>query len=271
MLSVIIPLLGEDPNLETTLRAILTNRSPCEIIIVAVGASEIIGDIARGHAAKVIRSAISQRATQMNLGAERAAGEVLLFVHADTQLPAAALDEMESALRDNRVVGGAFARRYEPTSAFLNATCFLAELRSRLFGWFLGDQAIFVRRDVFERLGGFRDYDIFEDLDFARRMRRKGRVATLRPPVTSSARRFADDGAFRRTLSDLWLTLRYICGAGPDALARETTGNLSTPPPRVHSQRDGLCPPASPRAHCKDAPYQSADLHEPADGSRLPI
>src|SRR5262245_46995647 len=100
----------------------------------------------------------------------------LLFLHADTRLPASALDRIESTLLNDRVVGGGFARRYDSNSWFLRTTCLLAGLRTRMIGWFLGDQAIFVRRGTFEKLGGFRDLELFEDLDFSMRMRQTGRV-----------------------------------------------------------------------------------------------
>ena len=218
----------------------------------------------------MILSPVSQRATQMNLGARKALGDVLLFLHADTLLPATALECIESRLRNPGVVGGAFARCYNPASAFLNATCFLGEMRSRISGWFLGDQAMFVRREVFERLGGFRDYDLFEDLDFARRMRREGRVVTLRPPVISSARRFTEDGAIRKTLSDLWLTFRYRSGVHPNQLARELNGPLLPLPPEARSQHDATYRRAFPTLHCKDEPCPSVGRSGLTDDSHLP-
>ena len=221
MFSIVIPVLHADPQLRRALSAITETDRECEVVIVAAGSIEETAELASLHRASFLVAGVCQRAAQMNLGAQTSAGDILVFLHADTLLPKGALERIESGLRDKRVIGGAFARRYEPASAFLNATCFLAELRSRMFGWFLGDQAMFVRRDVFERLGGFRNYDIFEDLDFARRMRREGRVVTLRPPVISSARRFQSDGAYRKTLADVWLTLRYVCGADPNQLALE--------------------------------------------------
>jgi len=88
-----------------------------------------------------------------------------------------------------------------------------------MIGWFLGDQAIFARRETFEKLGGFRDLELFEDLDFSMRMRQTGRVLTLSPPVISSSRRFMDRGPVLTTLLDAWLTCRYLTGTDPIALA----------------------------------------------------
>jgi GT2 family glycosyltransferase len=156
----------------------------------------------------------------MNLGANHAYGAVLFFLHADTVLPTAALDHIASSLSDNGIVGGGFARRYDSDSWFLRTTCLFADLRTRWAGWFLGDQAIFVRTETFKKLAGFRDLELFEDLDFSMRMTKTGKVTTLYPPATTSARRFQRDGAVTTTLSDLWLTCRYLAGADPNTLAR---------------------------------------------------
>jgi GT2 family glycosyltransferase len=146
----------------------------------------------------------------MNLGAQRATGGALLFLHADTLLPRSALEQITTTLTQQEVVGGAFSRRYDSPSVVLQLTCLLADWRCRWFGWFLGDQAIFVRRSTFEALGGYREWPQFEDLDFSRRLARAGRVVTLTPPLASSARRFARRGALRQTALDLLLTFRYL-------------------------------------------------------------
>jgi hypothetical protein len=113
-------------------------------------------------------------------------------------------------MRTREVVGGAFARHYASPSLLLRLTCALADWRNRIIGWHLGDQAMFVRRGLFFQLGGFRDVERFEDLDFSRRLKDAGRIVTLLPPVISSARRFERNGAAWTTLRDLALTLRYV-------------------------------------------------------------
>lgn len=263
MISIVIPVRCEDAHLSRTLDAIKRNIAPFEIILAVAVPTEQTLEIAERRGVRVVTCPLARRSTQMNVGAQHARGEILVFLHADTSPPKTALDSIRKALQRPGVVGGAFARRYEPTSKFLTVTCFLAEFRSRLSGWFLGDQAIFVKREVFQRLGGFCDRELFEDLDFSRRMQRQGRVVTLRPPVTSSARRFANEGACRKTLSDLWLTFRYICGE-PDALVCETMDCPSTRRPQVDSPLGALSPPAFPRAHCKDGLCPSVGLRGPA-------
>jgi rSAM/selenodomain-associated transferase 2 len=219
MISVIIPTYNEATYLPATLDSIADSNTNKEVIVVDAGSADGTSDLARARAARVLLSQRRQRAYQMNLGARHAYGTVLLFLHADTVLPTAALDHIASSLSENRIVGGGFARRYNADSWFLRTTCLFADLRTRWTGWFLGDQAIFVRTATFEKLAGFRDLELFEDFDFSTRMTKTGKVTTLYPPVITSSRRFRRDGAVTTTLSDLWLTCRYLAGADPNALA----------------------------------------------------
>lgn len=220
MISVIIPTYNEAAAIGATLDPIAQNKTDKEVIVVDADSGDATIELAREKVSRVLFSPQRQRAYQLNLGARYARGTTLLFLHADTLLPALALDCIVEALSNRRVVGGGFARRYNSRSCFLRVTCLLASLRTRSTGWFLGDQAIFVRREKFAELGGFRDLDLFEDLDFSRRMAEAGQVVTLDPPVISSARRFKARGEALATLSDFWLTCRYLAGADPNALAQ---------------------------------------------------
>jgi GT2 family glycosyltransferase len=148
----------------------------------------------------------------MNLGARRAAADALLFLHADTQVPRGGLDRILRTLTETpSAVGGAFCRRFDSPSLLLRFTTRLAGWRSRHLGLFLGDQGIFVRRAIFEELRGFDEsLALCEDLDFARRLRGKGRVVTLNPGVVSSARRFEARGPLRTTIDDLRRAWEYF-------------------------------------------------------------
>jgi cellulose synthase/poly-beta-1,6-N-acetylglucosamine synthase-like glycosyltransferase len=157
----------------------------------------------------------------MNLATRTARGEVFLFLHADTWLGPSALKQVTEALEHPGVVGGGFARRFRSPSLLLRLTCVVGAWRSRWLGWFFGDQGIFVRKAVFDQIGGFRDWPLFEDLDFSRRIARVGRITMLHSNVVSSARRFAARGALFTTASDVFLTLRYLAGADPRRLALE--------------------------------------------------
>ena len=223
MLSVVIPTLNEADALPRTLdalaRAAVGGRS-FEVLVVDAGSGDSTVDAARARGCLSFRSSRVQRAAQMNEGAAHARGEVLLFLHADTLLPPGAVGQVLAACGQPGVVGGGFARRYDSASRWLRLTCWLAAWRNRRFGWHLGDQAIFVRRPVFERLGGFRDFDVFEDVDFSRRLAGEGKLVTLEPPVLSSARRFVEHGTFRRSVADAWLMCRYGLGATPHRLGK---------------------------------------------------
>jgi rSAM/selenodomain-associated transferase 2 len=220
MISVIIPTCNEADYLSATLDSVTGNNAQREVIIVDAGSVDGTRHLALEKASRLLLCSRRQRAYQMNAGARCASGSILLFLHADTLLPPSALDQIESSLAHDGISGGGFMRKYDSDSWFLRTTCLLAGLRTRCAGWFLGDQAIFIRRKTFEELGGFRDLDLFEDLDLSRRMAKCGRTVTLLQPVISSARRFAVRGEVLTTLSDLWLTFRYLIGADPNGLAR---------------------------------------------------
>ena len=234
MLSVVIPTLNEADALPRTLDALTraAGEQAVEVIVVDAGSRDATPDVARARGCLVVRSPRAQRAAQMNAGAARARGEVLLFLHADTLLPPGACGQVSAACGRLGVVGGGFARRYDSPSRWLRFTCWLARWRNRWFGWHLGDQAVFVRRAVFERLGGFRGFDVFEDVDFSRRLAAEGRLVTLEPPVLSSARRFAGRGTFRRSLADAWLMCRYRLGTPPHRLKKARVQPASPFPPR---------------------------------------
>ncbi len=158
MTSVIIPTSNEAQYLSATLEAIAAaGVDVChEVVVVDANSNDPTPTIASAHGARVVPSARRQRAAQMNLGAEQARGDILLFLHGDTLLPAQALEKIERVMQDRRVVGGAFARRYDSHSPLLRVTCALAGVRARICGWFLGDQAIFVRAEL------FRNWAVFE-------------------------------------------------------------------------------------------------------------
>jgi len=221
MIAVIIPTLNEAELLPETLNYIRANDAAREILVVDGGSEDGTAQLAEAGGARVIHSPTRQRAFQMNLGAQQARGDILLFLHADTWIGPHALQQIEKTLDQPGVVGGGFARRFHGASPVLRLTCRIGEWRSRLLGLFFGDQGIFARRTAFERARGFRELPLFEDIDFCRRLSRLGALTTLRPPIVSSSRRFDARGSVLTTISDVWLTMRYLCGADPVKLASE--------------------------------------------------
>ncbi len=217
-ISVIIPAANEATALPQCLARV--KGQPNEVIVVDGGSTDGTRALAQARGCRLLAHRQRHRARQMNLGAAQARGRILLFLHADTLLPGGALTKILDAIDRRGALGGAFSRRYRARSLTLALTARLAALRNHLFGWHLGDQALFVRRDIFVKLGGYRDIAIFEDLDFSRRLRRLGPTVTLTPPVFSSARRFAALGPLRTTWNDLHLTWGYLSGVDPNDLVQ---------------------------------------------------
>jgi hypothetical protein len=143
-----------------------------------------------------------------------------LFLHADCRLAPAGLDQIVAALADVRCVGGCFRQRIDAEGWFFRWLERGNALRVRWCGLAYGDQAIFVRRDVFERLGGFSPIDLMEDLYFSKRLRRAGRVALLDGPLHVSARRWQQQGVVRQTACNWCLTALAHLGVSPNRLAR---------------------------------------------------
>jgi rSAM/selenodomain-associated transferase 2 len=172
----------------------------------------------------------------MNAGAAAAAGEVFLFLHADTRLPAGALEDIRAALAGARAVGGRFDVRLDSPRPIYRAVEALMNLRSRWTGIWTGDQAIFVRRTEFERLKGYADIPLMEDVEFSRRLRRTGRRVCLHSRVLASARKWEREGPLR-TIVLMWaLRFLYMIGASPARLHRLYYGRPLLPFLRLPGQ-----------------------------------
>ena len=230
MISIVVPVLDEARNLERLLPALRDLAPDAEVVIVDGGSRDDTESVlARWPRARIISSPRG-RAMQMNAGAARSAGDVILFLHADTRLPAAFTDAIERALDDQRVVGGRFDVAFDNPAWPFRMIAAMMNLRSRLSGIFTGDQAIFVRRAAFEALGGYPEIPLMEDIALTRRLRRLGRVACLRRRVTTSARKWERDG-IARTVGLMWLLrFLYFCGVSPERLHRWYYPALAAPP-----------------------------------------
>lgn len=219
MVSLIVPVLNERAIVAESLAALRGLDGPKEIIVVDGGSTDGTWEVLRRQ--KGIRAVRSEpgRARQMNAGARLARGEILLFVHLDSRLPTAALPSVENACAPPGVVGGRFDLRLAGTGIRYRLTENLINLRSRVSGTATGDQCIFVRRSVFERLGGYADIPLMEDVELCRRLRRRGRFVALRVRVETSARRWERNG-FWRTVLLMWsLRALYAAGASPERLS----------------------------------------------------
>ena len=216
--SIIVPTLNEEAHILATLKALQQLLGDKEILVVDGGSSDRTVPLARSQGVTVL-AAPKGRGTQMHAGALEATGSVLWFVHADTIPPPAALDEIEKALEDESVVGGNFGLLFDGSSrAARQLTAIYPVLR--LLGLCYGDSGIFVRKRVYEQIGGLRALALFEDLDLLRRLRRAGRFAHLPCSIVTSSRRFE-----QRNFALIWLhwtslQILYWCGVSPNLLAR---------------------------------------------------
>lgn len=191
-----------------------------EIIVVDGGSTDDSAEIARRAGVRLLRTP-SGRAIQMNVGARIARGDVLLFLHADTELPPAALEEALAALRSGRYVWGRFDVAFRDAGLVLRIVALLMNLRSRLTGIATGDQAIFVTHRAFRAVAGFPIQPLMEDIELSKRLLRYSRPACVRDCVFTSARRWATYGTWR-TIRLMWrLRWQYWRGRPADALARE--------------------------------------------------
>ena len=215
-ISVVIPVLNEEKSIAATLEALL-RLEPYEAIIVDGGSSDRTREIAAGFPVKIISSERG-RARQMNRGARESSGDVLLFLHADTRLPQSAFADIKEALGDPDYVGGRFDVVLDGDHWMLPWVGRMISYRSRVSKVGTGDQAIFVRRAVFERLNGFQEVIFMEDIAFCRALKRLGRVACLRSRVVTSARRWEVDGVWRTILRMWALKLLYLAGVSPARL-----------------------------------------------------
>lgn len=219
-ISIIIPTLDEADELAATLDALEFFRDEnIEIILVDGGSADATLEIAKNYAVKILCSPKRGRGIQLRSGGEAARGDVLWFVHADTIAPPDAIHEIKRALQNARIVGGNFTIRFDGEKF---AAKFLTWLypRLNLLNLIYGDSAIFVRREVYERIGGFRDFPIFEDLDFIERLRAPGEIATLPATVTTSSRRFENKSFALTFLRWTILQILYWLGVAPETLLK---------------------------------------------------
>ena len=213
-ISVVIPALGEEATIQAAITSARATLEPCEVIVADGGSADGTRELALAAGAAVV-DAPGTRADAMNAGARGATGEALLFLHADTTLPERAGGAVRTTLA--RADGGAFSVRFDhrPRLARLAAAAYVPFHRG-----VYGDQAIFVTRAAFDRVGGYRPLPIMEDFDFVQRVRCVGRFVVLPDTVTTSARRQRAHGEVRTFLTVASIKLLYRLGVSPARLAR---------------------------------------------------
>ncbi len=216
--SVVIPTLNEAEDIARTVRKAL-QLGPHEVIVADGGSSDRTVDNAKTAGARVVSSRCG-RGTQLNAGAEAATGTTLLFLHADCCPPALSLWYIGQVLQESDVVGGAFELKLDRTTPWLRVVEMTANWRSYLWGKPYGDQGVFVRKDVFEQIGGFPDWPLMEDVELARRLRQAGTIQIIPRPVIASARKWEKGGILRTYLIMKLTQWGYYLGASPESLSR---------------------------------------------------
>ena len=215
-LAIVVPTLNEEAALRRHLPA--ASALAEQVVVSDGGSTDGTLAVARELGARIVTGPPG-RGGQLMRGAEATDAPLLLFLHADTLLPPDAAQRIREAVACG-AVGGGFLVRFDVDRSLLRLGERLINARTRLTRWPLGDQAQFVTREAFHALGGYRDWPILEDLDFAMRLRRRGRTVLITSPVTTAARRFVEQG-IARTISTNWLIwLLFFCGVSPHRLAR---------------------------------------------------
>ena len=216
--SIIVPTFNEADNIVATLLPLQTLRQQGHEIIIADGGSDDATLELASPLADQILNAPRGRARQMNAGAQQASGEVLLFLHADTQLPENFMALINTALQTKQ--WGRFDVRLTGKQPLLRVVESMMNWRSRISGIATGDQAIFVKRELFENIGGYADIPLMEDIDLSKRLKRQGRPFFINTPLITSSRRWEQHGIFKTILLMWRLRLAYFFGAKPEQLAR---------------------------------------------------
>jgi rSAM/selenodomain-associated transferase 2 len=215
LVSVVVPVLDEERELPRLLHHLAGLPGRFEVLVVDGGSSDSSAELAAAHPSHPrLLATASGRARQLAAGAAAASGEILLFLHADTRLPASAHASLAAALSDFRVVGGNFKLRFDGDDRFARLLSAWYAVQRRA-GVYYGDSALWVRPAVFSAVGGFRALPIMEDYDFVRRLERAGSTACLPGPAVTSGRRWRAFGVGRTVLS--WVVIRWLWIAGVPA------------------------------------------------------
>ncbi|MFX4263022.1 TIGR04283 family arsenosugar biosynthesis glycosyltransferase [Pelotomaculum propionicicum] len=218
LITVVIPTYNESETIKETVEHLRAWSDILEIIVADGGSSDGTVQLV-GPGVRLIQ-APRGRASQMNEGARLASGEILLFLHSDTRLPGNFLKQLEHALSDSGVVGGAFKVKIDHPGLFFYLASLGSNLRAAATGIYFGDQAIFARRDAFHKINGFPLIELMEDWEFSLSMRRVGKTQLLPGPVTTSARRWLIHGKWRTAWLMHKIKTLYLLGASPADLKK---------------------------------------------------
>ncbi|MAG35669.1 MAG: glycosyltransferase [Dehalococcoidia bacterium] len=227
LVSVVIPTWRERENIDGLLSSLGGDDRSVEIIVADAGSGDGTAERAGDHGSTRVTTSPRGRARQLNRGAEAARGEILWFLHADSRPPEGAVDLIRRTLDDSRISLGAFRFAIDSPRWRYRIIELGVRVRARWFGVPYGDQGFFLRRSAFEKVGGFRDIPVLEDLYLVRALKRQGRIAIVEASLPTSARRWEQLGAARVTLRNWKIIALDWAGVSPARLARVWRGSAT--------------------------------------------
>ncbi|UCG04360.1 MAG: TIGR04283 family arsenosugar biosynthesis glycosyltransferase, partial [Candidatus Heimdallarchaeota archaeon] len=224
-ISIITPVLNERENIKLFLDHVENLKGNFELILVDGGSTDgTLDEIKRlrgvFHHSLNVLSTSRGRGNQMNKGAEIAKGDILLFLHVDSHLDGESLNIIEKKIKDGRIIGGGFMHSFSDPDVFLKLNSAFGNLRARATKIFFGDFGIFIRRDVFERIGGYDDIIILEDVELCKKAKRYGKLEQIESLIVTSPRRYLSKGKIRLTAFFIMAVLFNMVGLRPRFLCK---------------------------------------------------
>jgi rSAM/selenodomain-associated transferase 2 len=217
MISVIVPVLNEESGIRACLESLLAWGDHLEIIVVDGGSQDATVEIVQSLPVGLV-TALGGRGAQMNRGAAIAKGEILLFLHSDTQLPQTFITEIEAVLAQPQAIAGAFPLRIDDPRPSLRWIETFVQWRSQYLSLPYGDQAIFLKTSTFQQMGGYAPLPIMEDYELIQRLKKQGKIYLAQHPVITSSRRWRKLGVWRTTWINQLMLLGYHLKLDPQTL-----------------------------------------------------
>lgn len=217
-ISVIIPTLNEQDNIASTLNYLRNLNSELELIVADAGSSDSTCE--RAEELSTVIHSKKGRGAQMNAGARKASGDILWFIHADCRPHVDSVQAINQIMTNKTIVGGGFEYNLDHPGSRFRIVEFFSNYKNRKLQLLFGDMGIFVRREVFERMGGYSEIPLMEDMDFSKRLQRYGRITILPQRINTSARRWIEDGYIVNAIRSWLLQTAWALGASPTTLAR---------------------------------------------------
>ncbi len=218
MVSIIVPVLNEEKTIKENLENLTKIEGNKEIIVVDGGSCDKTVDIAKKYA--IVINSTRGRARQMNAGAKIAKGNILWFVHSDSKLDKNSILEMEQTIEEG-YIGGCFKLYfYDLDTPFMKYVSNSSNRRAKYLKLIFGDQGIFMRKDIFEKLMGYKDMELMEDWELSRRIHKLGKMKVLDKKIGTSARRFKEGGQLKTLLLMHKIKILYVLGTPTDKLSK---------------------------------------------------